>query len=184
MKEIWKDIPEFINYYQASNMGRIRSLDRCVDGCYNSKQLKKGKILKPTPNHHNYLRVHLCNNGKIVQKFVSHLVWTAFNGAIPKGMQVNHINQIVTDNRLCNLNLLSAKENCNWSNHNEKLSKTLTNRKDQSRPVIQYDLDGNFIKEYPSTKEVERQLGYANSNIGMCCRGKYKQCYGFKWQYK
>lgn len=184
MKEIWKDIPEFINYYQASNMGRIRSLDRVVKSCFNSFQIKKGKVLKPVANHNGYLRISLSKNGKRTQKFVSNLVWITFKGQIPKGMQVNHINQIVTDNRLANLNLLSPKENCNWKNHNIRLSKALTNRKDQSKPVLQYDLDGNFIKEWLSTKDVERNTGFANTNISSCCKGKYKQSYGYIWKYK
>ncbi len=47
----------------------------------------------------------------------------------------------------------------------------------ENRPksaVIQYDLNGNFIAEYPSQIEAERQTGVANANISMCCRGIYK----------
>ena len=36
---------------------------------------------------------------------------------------------------------------------------------------------------YPSTMEVERQLGFAQSHISMCCRGKRKTAYGFHWKY-
>ena len=53
-----------------------------------------------------------------------------------------------------------------------------------SKSVLQYDLDGNLIAEFPSTMEVERKLGFLNSNIGLCCRGKYKQAYGYIWKYK
>ena len=43
-KEIWKDIPEYEGLYQISNLGRVKSLDRYVNG-RNSKRLIKGKIL-------------------------------------------------------------------------------------------------------------------------------------------
>lgn len=63
-----------------------------------------------------------------------------------------------------------------------------------SKAVIQYDLDGNFIKEWVSLKEIERQLNYKTGNISACCRGyqirengkikKRVSSYGFKWKYK
>lgn len=58
------------------------------------------------------------------------------------------------------------------------------NRKDQSKRVYQYTIDGDFIKEWPSTKEVERELGFPNGYIGACCRNKRKTAYGFVWRYE
>lgn len=60
----------------------------------------------------------------------------------------------------------------------------LNNRKDLSKPVLQYDLDGTSIREFPSLMEVHRQLGYSPSNISRCCRGERKTAYGFIWKYK
>jgi Glyceraldehyde-3-phosphate dehydrogenase/erythrose-4-phosphate dehydrogenase len=54
----------------------------------------------------------------------------------------------------------------------------------RSKVVYQYSLDGRFIKEYPSTMEVYRQLGYHQSNISQCCNGNYKQAFGYIWCYK
>lgn len=52
------------------------------------------------------------------------------------------------------------------------------------RKVNQYDLEGNFIRTWPSISEIQRELGFkTNSSIIQCCKGKYKQSYGFKWQY-
>lgn len=50
--------------------------------------------------------------------------------------------------------------------------------------VNQYNLEGNFIKEWKSTIEIQNQLGFANSNISACCNNKQKTAYGFKWKYK
>ena len=49
-EEIWKDIPGFEGLYQASNWGRVRSLDRVVTRKDGRKQLYKGKLLKIQPN--------------------------------------------------------------------------------------------------------------------------------------
>ena len=54
-----------------------------------------------------------------------------------------------------------------------------------SKPVLQINKDTNeIITEFPSVGEVERQLGFYQSNISRCCKGKRKTCGGFKWQYK
>lgn len=51
-------------------------------------------------------------------------------------------------------------------------------------PVIQYDLQLNFIQEYPSAKEATRQTGIANQGIGRCCRNVTKSAGGYIWKYK
>lgn len=53
-----------------------------------------------------------------------------------------------------------------------------------SKPIIQKDLQGNFIKEWPSYVEARRKLNLKNCHISSCCRGKRKTCAGFKWEFK
>lgn len=50
------------------------------------------------------------------------------------------------------------------------------------KPVLQYDKNGNFIAEYYSAKEAERQTGI--TRIDLCCRGGLKTAGGYKWKYK
>ena len=50
--------------------------------------------------------------------------------------------------------------------------------------ILQFSKDGEFIAEYPSIKEAERQTGCYHGNICNCCKGKYKSCGGFIWKYK
>ena len=59
-------------------------------------------------------------------------------------------------------------------------------KKKVSKIVFQYKKDGTFVKEWPSTKEVERVLGLKQSNISLTALGrKYrKTCGGFIWKYK
>lgn len=65
----------------------------------------------------------------------------------------------------------------------KKLSESHVNHKKLSKPVRQYDKDGVFIQEYPSTREVNRIFGYCHSHIQECCNGKRKQAYGYIWRY-
>ena len=98
-------------------------------------------------------------------------------------MQVNHINEIKTDNRLSNLNLMTPKENVNYGTGIDRCHNQLINGK-CSKPVLQFTLDGILIKEYPSIQQVYRETGFDYRHIIKCCKGKYKQAYGFKWRYK
>ena len=56
--------------------------------------------------------------------------------------------------------------------------------KKNSIPILQFSKDGTLIKEWPSTKEVERQLGIAQSNICHCLNWRKKSAGGFIWRYK
>lgn len=170
-EEIWKDIPNYFGLYQVSNLGRVKSF-------YGLKE----KILKQQLRC-GYYQVGLCKNSKVRFYLVHRLVWIAFNGQIPESMQVNHINEIKSDNRLLNLNLMTAKENSNWGTRNERRVKKLINGK-CSKPVLQFDLQDILIKEYPSTRQAERETGFNQRDIVKCCKGKRKTVHGFKWKYK
>lgn len=71
-------------------------------------------------------------------------------------------------------------------NHGEKISKALKNKPKPSRykPVNQYDLQDNFIKEWSSIKEITNSLNLSKGIISMACSGKQKTAAGYKWKYK
>lgn len=178
--EIWKDIPGYEKLYQGSNLGRIRSLDRWKDsgtGGY----IQKGRILKPFKTKYGYLQVVLCKDGKQKALLVHRLVYEAFNGEIPEGVEVNHISEDKTDSSLGNLNLLTHKANINWGTHNKRISEKLTNGK-LSKCVYQYTLDGVLVKIWSSTNECGRN-SFNQGAVCACCRGKLKQYKGFLWSY-
>ena len=170
IEEIWKDIKGFEGLYQVSNLGRIKSLKRP----YGLKE----KILKPQIDHRGYYRVDLWKQSIGKHYKVHRLVWETFNGSIPEGFQVNHINEIKSDNRLENLNLMTPKENTNWGTGIERSAKK------RSKVVLQFTLEDILIKEYPSVNQAERETGFANQHIFDCCKGKQKTAYGYKWKYK
>jgi len=173
MEEIWQDI-EGYEGYQVSNEGQVRSLDR-IDSLGHHI---KGKILKPFTNKKGYQRVRLWKDGNVKNFQVHRLVYEAFCGEIPDGMQVNHINEDKSDNRLCNLNLMTPKENTNWGTCIERSHKA------QSKPVAGYDEQGNLVVTFPSIMEAGRN-GYNSGTISYCCSGKrhYHRHHGLIWRY-
>ena len=181
MNEIWQDIEGYEGIYQVSNLGQARSLDR-IDSL---GRLWKGKILKPVNRTDGYQHVHLAKDGVKKTFLVHRLVYEAFNGKIPEGMQVNHINENKSDNRLSNLNLMTAKENTNYGTGHERSAKTQLNDQRKSKPVVGYDSEGNVVVEFPSTNEAGRN-GYDHSAVSACCRGEkhYHRHKGLIWRYK
>lgn len=79
--------------------------------------------MTPSISSCGYLQVAIKNSvtKSRVCKFVHTLVYSAFHGEITKGYQVNHINEIKTDNRIENLELLTPKENCNHGTRNIRI---------------------------------------------------------------
>lgn len=174
MEEIWNKVRNYENY-EVSNLGGARSLDHWRDngaGGY----IQKGRILKPVKTK-GYLYVGLCKDGKLKRFRVHRLVYEAFNGEIPEGMQVNHINEITTDNRLENLNLMSCKENINFGTAVKRRSEK------RSQAVLQLTLDEVLVNEWPSMAEAGRH-GFETSAISCCCRGIYKSYKGYIWRKK
>ena len=177
IKEEWKPAVGYTGLYDASNFGRVRSLDHWKNtgtGGY----IQKGRILKPDKTKRGYLQVQLCKGGKKKWFSVHRLVYEAFNGIIPDGMQVNHINEVKTDNSLWNLNLMTPKENSNWGTGHRR-----SNNK-HSKTVLQLTYPGlEFMCEWSSTHEAERN-GFCHSAVSACCLGKRKCYKGVTFRYK
>lgn len=168
-KEIWRDIPGFEKKYQVSNMGRVKSL--------NYRHTGKIQILKPGKNTKGYSYVNLCKDGKPQSYQVHRLVAQAFLPNPNNLSQVNHINEIKTDNRVDNIEWCDCKYNINYGSHNQRMAET------QSIPVAQFTKDEKLVAIYYGATEAERQTGVNSSHISECCRGKLKSAGGFVWKY-
>lgn len=66
---------------------------------------------------------------------------------------------------------------------NQKIRETLKKCIKNSKKVFQYDLSGNFIKEYESISEAYNESNISRSSIQRCCDGKYKKTKHFIWKY-
>ena len=107
MNEIWKDIPEYEGMYQASNLGRVRSLDR-LDSI---GKRHSGKILSGYLDGHGYPTFHLWSNGTFKHAKGHHLVMLCFVGPRDEKLVVDHINADRADNKLQNLRYITQREN-------------------------------------------------------------------------
>ena len=88
--EVWRPIPEYEGIYEASSLGRIRSVDRQVPyGGNGHTRSLRGRIKEPYVLD-GYLRVGLWKLGKNRQVFVHRLVLFAFVGPPPAGMEAAH----------------------------------------------------------------------------------------------
>lgn len=184
MEEIWKEIKGYPNY-QVSNMGRVKSLGK-------SKTWKTERIRKAKIGSNGYISIDLWKNGKEKRFSVHRLVAEAFIPNPNNLPQVNHKDENKQNNCAENLEWCSAEYNINYGTHNERVLEHLYKPMlgkfgklhPNSKPIYQFSLEGNLIKMFESTREVERELGYRNSNISTCARGKSKTAYGFIWKYE
>lgn len=151
----------------------------------NYNHTNESRILKTRKQRNGYLLVNLNKKGKSYFFLVHRLVAEAFIPNLDNLPQVNHIDEDKTNNRVENLEWKSPKDNCNHGTRNERSAKTRTNGK-LSKQVLQYTKNGEFVKEWVSSSEIERKLGYNKSAISRVCLGntRLKSYKGYIWRYK
>ena len=175
MKEEWRDIAEFKGYYQVSNLGNVRSVDRKVNCRWGIKHPIKSKIKVPQKNRGGYYQVNLFGEeAEYKTRLVHRLVANAFIPNPENKPMVNHLDGNRLNNRVENLEWATASENMIHSFN--VLKKSLT-------PVIQYDLQGNLLAHYESIKQASDKTGVARCSISNVCRGRRNKAGGFKWKY-
>lgn len=164
-EENWKDISGYEGLYQISDKGNVKSL--------NYNHTGKERIMKLGRNHDGYLLVSLYKNGKQKYYRVHRLVAKTFILNSNNLPELNHKDEDKTNNCVENLEWCDRKYNVNYGTRTEKTSK----------PVLQFTKNGEFIKEWKSTMDVQRNLGFSQGHISACCLGKRKSSYGFVWKY-
>lgn len=141
-------------------------------------------MLKPIKNKNGYLQVYLCKDGEKQHFRLHKLIANIFIPNPDNKPQINHINGNKTDNRVYNLEFCTCSEN---NQHAFKLGLNKARKGKEnvcSKRVLQYDLQGNFIREWESTMDIQRELKIRNSCISACCNGLYKQSHNYIWKYK
>ena len=165
--EIWCPIKGYEGQYEVSDQGRVRSL-----------KFGKERILKTGITPQGYLFVSICKNGEQKKCKVHRIVAQAFIPNPDNLPEVNHKDEDKTNNSVSNLEWCDRKYNQNYGTGIQRMAEK------HSKPVLQYEKDGKFVKEWKSASDVQRNLGYFHNSISSCCTGRYKSAYGFIWKFK
>ena len=191
--EIWKtavyDGIVYEKLYKVSNLGKILSLDYNHTG--------KPGLMNPNKNKSGYFQVSFWKNGEYENCYVHRLVAETFlpnpegkpcinhkiEGDVGKTLNMVIFNEDGTINKeKTTIEWVTYEENNNYGTHNERISKAMTNGK-LSKKVLQFTLDGELIREYPSIMECSRN-GFNQGLVCLCCQGKRKTHKGFRFQYE
>lgn len=191
MEEIWKDVVGYEGYYQVSNLGRVRSLDRIVRHKNGIITKYKSKIISQAKNRYGYIMVRLSKNCITTSFSVHRLVAIAFIDYDENRPEVNHIDGNKENNCVDNLEWCTRSQNiihaCKKGLRDTCKKSSIKNFKIASeknkRKVNQYDLNDKFIKQWEYISDVAKKMKYDSSSISKCCRGKAKTAYGYKWEY-
>ena len=184
--EVWKDVKGYEGYYQVSNMGRVKSM-RVLKTPKNGVKCRKNAFLSTKTSHDKqYVTVALCRDGEKKQTQVHRLVAEAF---IPNPNNlpfVNHKDENPSNNCAGNLEWCTQGYNIQYSLER----KGRLRPKSELRPICAYTLSGEFIAQYNSVWEAIEKLGIesnsprgARNNIRMCCKGKSRNAFGYRWRY-
>lgn len=161
--EIWKDIPDYENFYQASNLGRIKSLSR-IDA---SGHLRKEKMIKLCIDSYGYYNTHLYKNTIAKNMKVHRAIALAFIPNPECKPQIHHKNFNKLDNNIENLEWVDSKTNINYSHKMGKVNVVMGERHyaakfddNQIRNIREVYSHGNI-----SPKELAKKFNVGGSNI-------------------
>jgi len=137
-----------------------------AEGNVYSVKSGKWKRLKPCKTKDGYLQFQICENGKVVrQPYVHQFIFECFNIEKPEdlpvysvktgnGLTIDHIED-KTDNRPCNLRLMTHAENVHRKGNNKH--KYITWHKQRIKYQLNISIDGKF-KHFGYFKSIEEAL--------------------------
>lgn len=183
--EEWKPIVGWEDYYMVSSLGRVVAIQRIMyrKNRYGniSVYVNKPHLCKTfSSKTHRYEHIVLCNNYRYVGKSVHRLVAEAFIPNPNNYPQIDHINDIPSDNRVCNLQWCTAKENSTKESHRKALSKSHIGKPNpRKKPIVSIDNNG-IVNHYVSFAEAEKH-NHIRSAIRKVLAGKQSEHHGLKW---
>jgi len=122
-----------------------------------------------------YKYVTLYKNKKTKRARVHRLVAETFLDNFTASCVVMHLDNNTTNNNVNNLKCGTQSENMQQCVRDKRFCYLY-------KKVNQYDLKGNFIKQWQSQTHIQRELGFRQNMISMCCNNKKPTAYGYKWK--
>lgn len=185
--EEWRDVVGYEGLYQVSNLGRVKSLKRNSIPYYYKNTLTTYTVNERICKQSivmGYLMVNLSKNNIKEQIKVHRLVAMMFIPNPNNYPQVNHKNENKLSNKSENLEWCTSKYNNNYGTRNKRISKKQRNDPRFSKKIMQFSLDGKFIKEWESICEAGR-AGYNRKSISNICNKEkgYHTANGFLWKF-
>ena len=134
-------------------------------------------IIKKIPiqgkrQHNGYLNVCVRKHGQSGQKVyqVHQFIWECFNGVIPEGKVIDHINNDKEDNRLCNLQLVTHQQNCKKSAKDRDY--TFASKNHENKKCLKaINKNTNEVTYFNSLYAVQQHLGINAGIVKMVCEG-------------
>ena len=173
LEEKWKPVKGYETEYEVSNLGNIRGKERKNTVGRKIAQ----RILKLRNDKDGYKDVALYKDKKMKRHKVHRLVAIAFIPNPENKKEVNHINGDKSDNKVCNLEWVTSKENTTHAIKEGLFKPPISEVK-----VNQYSMDGTFIKAFKSVNEASRETKISVSLISMCINHKRVSGGGFRWE--
>ena len=145
--------------YGASKQGEVINIERCVPmkgHCYGI----------------GYPKIAVRGSGDKKSKtvFVHRFIYECYNGVIPEGMVIDHINDDKKDNRVKNLQLCTQQQNCKKSAKNRDYSFAAKNHENK-KCIKAINIETNETTYYNSLYATQQHLGVNCGIVSMCCQG-------------
>lgn len=169
MQEIWKKvtIEPFSEYYEVSNFGRVRSLDRKVTRKNGTIHTAKGKVLSQALDGHGYPFVWMQVKENKIERHVHRLVALAFveNPKPEEYTVVNHKDENPRNNNADNLEWCTHHYNVLYGTAQERRAKS------KCKPFVGYDESGRIVVEYQKLDDAKRN-GFEKTSVHFALHGK------------
>ena len=183
--EIWKPIPGYEGHYEASNMGRIRSVNKIIKHPRNPKMPlpRKGRILKSELDKYGYPVVTLSKDAKTKTFKIHRLVALTFMPNPDNLPQIDHIDGVKYNNQPKNLRWCTTQQNTAW--RDERIRPKVLCKETGRKFKTSYEAAAWIIQRSIKSRKGIQTTNYKTvaRAIRDACRGVIGSAYTFHWAY-